>query len=50
MNQRSTSAYEGRVKYSEAKARSYQSVKERKNRAELKLAPGLEAAGNKSGQ
>jgi 2-polyprenyl-3-methyl-5-hydroxy-6-metoxy-1,4-benzoquinol methylase len=37
MKQPSTPAYEGRVKYSESKARSYQSVKERKNRAELKL-------------
>lgn len=37
MKQPSTPAYEGRVKYSESKARSYQLVKERKNRAELKL-------------
>ena len=37
MKQPTTPAYEGRVKYSESKARSYQSMKERKNRAELKL-------------
>ena len=37
MKQLSTPAYEGRVKYSESNARRYQSMKERKNRAELKL-------------
>ena len=37
MNQTTTPAYEGRVKYSESKARSYQAMKERKNRAELNL-------------
>ena len=37
MNQSSTPAYKGRVKYSEAKARRYQTMNERKNRAELRL-------------
>src|SRR5688572_33320565 len=37
MNPPSLPAYEGRVKYTESTARRYQVVKERKNRAELRL-------------
>ena len=37
MNPEISPTYQGRVKYSESKARSYQLVKERKNRAELDL-------------
>ena len=37
MNPEISPAYQGRVKYSESKARSYQLVKERKNQAELNL-------------
>jgi len=37
MNHNSPPAYQGKVKYSEAKARSYQNVPEHKNRAELRL-------------